>query len=76
MEIEAYKYAKKNETLFEKVPIVHYKNGTVREGIHMVWLFDMFSGTSTGSLLSSALALKSNGTNIHENDDFKGKNIP
>ena len=72
IESAAYDYAKKNPAIFAKVPVVHYEDGTVREGLHMMWLFDMFSGTSTGSLLSTALAVKSNGSNIHPNDDFKG----
>ena len=67
----AYDYAKEDPAIFAKIPVVHYKNGTVREGIHMMWLFDMFSGTSTGSLLSTALAVQSNGTNIHQHDDYK-----
>lgn len=72
IEKAAYDYARENPNIFKKVPVVHYPNGTVRESIHMMWLFDMFSGTSTGSLLSTALAVKSDGTNIHKDDDYKG----
>ena len=72
IEVEAYKYAK-DQPYFKNVPEVYYKNSERRiEKIHMQWLFDMFSGTSTGSLLSGAMAVYE--TEVHPDDklgDFK-----
>ena len=53
MEKFAYDYAKEKKYTFTEFK---YENGTIREGIHMQALFDMFAGTSTGSILSSGLS--------------------
>ena len=54
MEKFSYDYATTQKYTFPKY---NYDNGTQREAIHMQALFDMFAGTSTGSILSSALSI-------------------
>jgi len=56
MEDYAYQYAvSKNYT----IPLYYDDTGKLREKLPMMNLFDMMSGTSTGSILSTALSLPS-----------------
>jgi len=54
MEDFAYEYAiSQNYT----IPLYQNSNGELRKKLPMMDLFDMMSGTSTGSILSTALSL-------------------
>jgi hypothetical protein len=68
IETAAYQYAK-DQPYFKNVPEVYDEDGKRIERIHMQWLFDMFSGTSTGSLLSGAMAVYN--TTVKPKDDLK-----
>jgi patatin-like phospholipase/acyl hydrolase len=56
MEIEKYAYEYAVSKGY-KIPL-YYKNSTLIERMHVRDLFDMFTGTSTGSILATALSLK------------------
>jgi hypothetical protein len=73
IETEAYKYAK-DQTYFKNVPEVYDRFGNRIEKIHMQWLYQMFSGTSTGSLLSTAMSLSSD--EVNPKDNLKGFKRP
>ena len=67
IEIEAYKYAK-DQPYFKNVPEIYDdETGERIEKIHMQWLYSMFSGTSTGSLLSGAMAVFNETGNAKDN---------
>lgn len=60
MEEFAYQYAK-DQKYIENPDFPKYINasdGSMIERMHMIDLFDMFAGTSTGSIASSGLSLR------------------
>ena len=60
MELYAFEYSTSKGYDFPKYPPL---NGTARDDvIHMKDLFDMMAGTSTGSIISAALAFPSDDT--------------
>ena len=67
MEEWAYNYMKENNATKQYTwrPYVNETDGTIIEKVPMKDLFDMMAGTSTGSILSAALALpKEKGSDI------------
>lgn len=72
MEEFAYQYAK-DQKYTEKPDFPKYINvsdGSVIERMHMIDLFDMFAGTSTGSIASSGLSLREDPQNNKSNPKY------